>query len=180
MSIAIRPVLATATVALTGCWHAPVATVQPSGPPRVIEDSIPVESTWIAVKVQAVDAGARTLDLLAPGEAAPIRFSGGLAARNIEHARPGDTLRAILQRNLTVYVSADRRLRLAGGSSGTLVSGARVLQVDPSYRLLTLQFIDGPRETLKVHRGIKLAEMEPGDDVAIRTTRVIDVRPGSR
>ena len=34
--------------------------------------------------------------------------------------------------------------------------------------------------TLKVHRGIKLAEMEPGDDVAIRTTRVIDVRPGSR
>src|SRR4051812_12971134 len=31
MLIAIRPIVATATVALTGCWHAPVATVQPSG-----------------------------------------------------------------------------------------------------------------------------------------------------
>ena len=167
-------------VALTGCWHAPTANIQPGGPPRVIEDSIPIESTWIPVKVQAVDADERNLDLLAPGEAAPIRFSGGLAARNLEHVQPGNELRAILQRKLTVYVSTDRRLPLAGASSGTIVSGARVLEVDPSYRLLTLQFIDGRKETLKVHRGIKLAEMEPGDDVAIHTTRVIDVRPGSR
>jgi len=180
MLIAIRPIVATATVALTGCWHAPVATVQPGGPPRVIEDSIPVESTWIPVKVQAVDAAGRNIDLLAPGEAAPIRFSGALAARGLERVRPGSQLRAILQRKLTVYVSTDRRLQLAGASSGTIVSGARVLEVEPSYRLLTLQFVDGLQETLKVHRGIKLAEMEPGDDVAISTTRVIDVRPGAR
>jgi len=180
MLISIRPLAVTAAVALTGCWHAPVATVQPSGPPRVIEESIPIESTWIPVEVQAVDAEQRNLDLLAPGEAAQIRFSGGLAARNLENVQPGARLRAILQRNLTVYVSTDRRLQLAGASSGTIVSGARVLEVNPSYRLLTLQFADGLKETLKVHRGIKLAEMEPGDDVAIRTTRVIDVRPGSR
>ncbi len=176
----MRSILTVATVALTGCWHAPVATRQPGGPPRVIEESIPIESSWIPVEVQAVDADKRNLDLLAPGEATPIRFSGGLAARNLEHVQPGAQLRAILQRNLTVYVSTDRRLPLAGGSSGTVVSGARVLDVDPSYRLLTLQFTDGLQETLKVHRGIKLAEMEPGDDVVIRTTRVIDVRPGSR
>jgi hypothetical protein len=177
---AIRLLVATSTVALTGCWHAPIATVQPAGPPRVIEDSISVESRWLPVKVQAVDADKRNLDLLAPGESVPIRFSGALAARNLEHVQPGNELRAILQRNLTIYVSTDRRLPVTGASPGTIVSGARVLEVDPSYRLLTLQFIDGLKETLKVHRGVKLAEMEPGDDVAIRTTRVIDVRPGSR
>ena len=180
MLTAIKPVVVSATVALAGCWHAPVATVQPSGPPRIIEDSIPVESAWIPVKVRAVDANEASLELLAPGEAAPIRFSGGLAARHLDRARPGTELRAILQRKLTVYVSPDRRLPLAGSSSGTIVSGARVLAVDPSYRLLTLEFNDGSRETLKIHRGIKLADMEPGDDVAIYTTRVIDVRPGPR
>jgi hypothetical protein len=180
MLIAMRPIVVAATVTLAGCWHAPRATVQPAGPARVIEDSIAVESVWIPVKVQAVDAGKRNLDLIAPGEAAPIRFSGGLAARNIDHVQPGNELRAILQRTLTVYVSSDRRLPLAGASSGTIVSGARVLEVDRSYRLLTLQFVDGLQETVKVHRGIKLADMEAGDDVVIRTTRVIDVRPGSR
>ena len=180
MLIAIRPVIAAAAVALAGCWHVPAATVQPGGPPRVIEDSIAVESSWIPVKVQAVAADTRNLDLLAPGETAPIRFSDGLGARKLEHVQPGSELRAILQRELTVYVSTDRRLPLAGASSGATVSGARVLAVDPSYRLLTLQFSDGLKETLKVHSGIKLAEMEPGDDVVIRTTRVIDVRPGSR
>lgn len=180
MLIATRAAVAAAAVILTGCWHVPSATVQPSGPPRVIQGSIAVESTWIPVKVHAVDADARSLDLLAPGESSPIRFSGGLKARNLEHLQPGNALRAILQRELTVYVSTDRRLQPAGTSSGTIVSGARVLEVDPSYRVLTVQFIDGLKEKFKVHRGVKLAEMEPGDDVAIRTTRVIDVRPGTR
>jgi len=178
MLIAIRPIVAGATVALAGCWHAPVATVQPSGPPHVIEDSVPIESAWIPVKVQAVDADKVSLDLLAPGEAEPIRFSGGLAARHLDRVQSGNELRAKLQRKLTVYVSTDRRLPFHGASSGTIVSGARVLAVDQSYRLLTLEFTGGLRETLKVHRGINLAAMEPGDDVAVHTTRVIDVRPG--
>lgn len=175
-----RLVAATVTLVLSGCWHVPTANLQPGGPPRVIQDSITVEAKWTPVKVQSVDADQRNLDLLAPGETAPIRFSGVLKARDLEHVHPGSELQAILQRQVTVYVSTDRRLPSTAASSGTIVSGARVLQVDPSYRLLTLQFIDGQKETFKVHRGVKLAEMEPGDDVAIRTIRVIDVRPGAR
>ena len=34
--------LAVATFALTGCWTAPVATVQPKGDARLIQSGIPV------------------------------------------------------------------------------------------------------------------------------------------
>ena len=80
---------------------------------------------------------------------------------------------------LTVFVSNDRTLQLPG-ASGRIVGGARVLEADPSYRLLTLEFSDGKREVFKVNQRVKLGQIEPGDDVAIRTIGVIEPRPSSR
>jgi len=53
---------------------------------------------------------------------------------------------------------------------------ARVLAVDPSYRLLKLQYPDGENETIKVPLGTKLEQMEAGDSVVIRPVEVIALR----
>ena len=166
----LSTVVATATVVTAGCWHAPTANTEPSGPPRLVAEAIVVESTWSPVTVQAFDTGKQNLELMAPGESQPIRSAGHLDASDLKRLQPGDTLQAILRRELTVFVS----------TGGQIVGAARVLEVDPSYRVLTLEFADGRREIFKIHRGIKLGLIEPGDDVAIRTVGVIRLRPGSR
>ena len=56
----------------------------------------------------------------------------------------------------------------AGGAAETIRANAKVLRVDPSYRLLSLQYPDGRAETFKVGLDVKLLEMQPGDDVVVR------------
>lgn len=83
----------------------------------------------------------------------------------------------LVRAELTVFVSNDRKLRLPDRPD-ELVSEARVLEADPSYRLLTLELTDGKREVFKVNQRIKLGQIEPGDDVAIRT--LDGLKAGSR
>jgi hypothetical protein len=73
---------------------------------------------------------------------------------------------------LTVYVSPDGRLP---GDDGTTPAGtyAKVLSVDPSYRLLTLQHADGRMQTFKVGLEVELKQMQSGDAVMIQTPREI-------
>lgn len=129
--------------------------------------------------MQAINSDKRHLELLAPGELRPVQSAARLDDTALERLQVGDTLRAILQRELTIFVSADRTLQLPGAGR-LIVGGARVLQVDPSYRVLTLEFSDGRREVYKVERGTAFGPIEPGDDVAFRTINVIELRPSSR
>jgi len=65
-------------------------------------------------------------------------------------------------------------LLLAG--CGALAVHARVLAVDPSYRLLKLQYTDGENETVKVPLGTRIEQMAAGDSVVIRPVDVIALR----
>ena len=53
-------------LALTGCWTAPVASVQPKGEPRLIQDGIAVEARKSSAIVRSVDATARRIDPVHP------------------------------------------------------------------------------------------------------------------
>ncbi|HXW73414.1 MAG TPA: hypothetical protein VEK10_01260 [Steroidobacteraceae bacterium] len=156
-----------AAMAISGCWTAPVADVQPKGEPRLIQGGIPVESVKDRATVQSVDPGARTL-VLAPGQGATRTYKAGPQVQNLDRIKAGDTVRATVAEELTVYVLRGGQLSGAGGTHQTIASDARVLWVDPSYRLLILRYPDGRDETLKVPLGVKLGEMEAGDDVVIR------------
>jgi hypothetical protein len=68
------------------------------------------------------------------------------------------------------------RVPSTGGKPETLEADAKVLSVDPSYRLLTLQYPNGQAQTFKVGLNVKLLEMEPGDIVVIRTMELIALR----
>ncbi len=84
-----------------------------------------------------------------------------------------DRVRATIAEEFAVYVLRDERLPVPGGLPEAITTDARVLSVDPSYRLLALQFPNGHTETLKVHRRVRLDEMGAGDAVVIRPVEIL-------
>ena len=169
-------VLVVATSALTGCWTAPVANVQPKGEPRLIEDAIEVMALKSPAVVRSVDATARSIVLSTPGESAAVSYRVGPEVQELDRIKVGDGVRATIAEELAVYVLRDGRLSGPGGVHEAIASNARVLSVDPSYHLLTLQFPDGHTETLKVHGRVRLDEMGVGDDVVIRPVQILALR----
>jgi hypothetical protein len=166
-----------AVVALAGCWTVPVANVQPLGEPRLIQESIAVRSVKEHAVVQSVDADQRTIVLEMRGQKGTAAYSVGPAVTGLKQIKPGDTVEATVAEELAVYILREGELPGPNGTFRRVASDAKVLLVDPSYRLLTLQYPDGRDETFKVGLDVRLGEMAPGDDVVIRPREVLDLRP---
>ena len=165
------PLFALASV-LAGCWTAPVATVQPNGEARLIQGGIGVQSVKEAAIVSSVDRNAGTIVLRTPGSAENSNYKVGPKVSSLDDITVGEVVQATVTEELTVYVLRDGQLPGAGAPA----VHARVLAVDPSYRLLKLQYPDGENETIKVPLGTKLEQMEAGDSVVIRPVEVIALR----
>lgn len=170
--------LVVATLALTGCWTAPVASVQPKGEPHLIQEGIAVQARKSPAIVRSVDASARSIVLSTPGDSAAVSYRVGPEVRKLDRIKVGDRVRVTVAEELAVYVLRDGRLLGPGGVPvpEAIASNARVLSVDPSYRLLTLKFPNGYTETLKVHRRVMLDEMGAGDAVVIRPVEIVALR----
>ena len=167
--------LAVATFALAGCWTAPVATVQPKGDARLIQSGIPVVAVKDDATVQSVDADQRLMVLnFSDGTTATVK--AGPEVKDFAKARAGDKVRVKVAQELTVYVLKNGALPGADGKPESTKSDARVLVVEPAYRLLTLQYPGHPPETVKVGLNTKLFAMEAGDDVVIQTTQLLALR----
>ncbi|HEX5397469.1 MAG TPA: hypothetical protein VFY06_00275 [Verrucomicrobiae bacterium] len=159
---------------LSGCWTPPSANVQPQGEPRLIQGGITVESDGNAVTVQSVDSANRTIVLkLADGGTATCK--AGPKVKNFDQLQAGVKATADLTKELDVYLLANGRL-LDGTTAETLGVNARVLQVDPSYRLLTLQYPDGQSEIVKPGLNAKMEQMAPGDSVVVRPVAVTAIK----
>jgi hypothetical protein len=162
-----------AVAGLTGCWTAPVATVKPKGEPRLIQDGIAVESAGRPATVRSVDVGTRAIVMQTSGEAATLASRAGPKVTNLDRIRAGDRVKATVAEELTIYVSRSGELPSAVGALETPAPHAKVLSVDPSYRLLTVQYPSGRNEIFKVGRDVKLKQMEAGDDVIVRPVEVV-------
>jgi len=168
-----------AALMLAGCWMAPTADVQPRGEPRLIQDGIVVRSVKSASIVRAVDYATRTIVLIRAG-AAPSTYRVGPRVSSFGRIRPGARVKVTVAEQLAVYVLRDGRLPGAGGTLKSIAANAKVLSVDPSYRLLTLQYPGGERETLKVGLDVALGQMEAGDDVVVQPLEVVALRVRKR
>jgi hypothetical protein len=157
-------------VALTGCWTAPVATQQPGGQARLIQGGIDVESAKDSAVISAVDRNASTIVLRAFGKASTSMYKVGPQVSTLNDLKAGDVVQATVTEELTVYRIRDGQLP---GAEGTVPADARVLSVDPSYRLLKLQYPDGENETIKVPLGTRLEDMQAGDSVVIRPVELL-------
>lgn len=158
---------------LSGCWAPPSADVHPGGLPGVVAGGIEVERVASSARVESVDRVAGTLTLSEPG--IPVTVSRiGRTVRHRDDIRAGDEVRATIKEILTVYVASP-----TGGPDMAVRRGypdARVLVVDPSYRLLSVQYPGGATETFKVGLHSPMRGVEPGDSVAIRPEEVTHLR----
>jgi len=168
--------LALAALSLHGCWTAPVANVQPAGEPRLIQDGIQVQSVKDAAVVESVDTSARTIVLLSSGERGASTYKVSPDVSDLERIKAGDHVKATVTQQLAVYVLREGQLPGAGGTPETIASNAKVLTVDPSYRLLQVQYPSGKNETFKVALDVKLKEMAAGDDVVIKSGEVLRIK----
>jgi hypothetical protein len=162
-------------VALTliGCWTTPNANVQPVGKPGLIQGGIPVEIIQDPVTVESVDASQRTITLKRD-DGTMKTFTVGETVNNLDQVKVGDRIKAAVKAELAVYILENGRLPNPDGTTRprTINFNARVLQVDPSYRLLTLQFTNGHTMTIKAGQDVMLEKMAPGDDVVMRSHEV--------
>ena len=165
---AVTLLLSTMMLALTGCWTPPNANVQPVGEPRLIQSAIPVESVKESATVQTIDAGQRTITLkFSDNSMATCKV--GSRVPDFDKVQVGDKVKVTLAEQLAIYVLKDGRLPGAGGSDEVIPVIAKVQSVDPSYRLLTLQYTSGQTEVLKAGLDAKLWEMQPGDAVVLQS-----------
>jgi hypothetical protein len=159
-----------AALVLAGCWTPPSANVQPAGKPGLIQDGIAVQSVKNPATVQAIDVGARTITLKLSDNTTPT-YQVGAQVKNFDRVQVGNQVRATVTDVLAVYRLENGRLP-DGATAETLGVNARVLKVDPSYRILTLQYPDGRSEKLKPGLGTRMQEMAPGDSVVARPQEV--------
>jgi hypothetical protein len=172
--------LVSVTTLMSGCWTAPNANLRPTGEPRVIDDSIEVEISMPPVRVESID-GAKRILVVSSRDATRIEMKIAPAVRNLEDVHPGDQIRPVVREKLRIYVAPPPER----GDSG--VTGApqasRVLVIDPSYRLLTVQYPDGRTDTFKVGLNARLKDVEPGDSVVVNAFEAVDLHvqhPSSR
>ena len=168
-----HPPLFAAALVLAGCWTAPVATVQPHREARLIQTAISVKSVKDTAVVSSLDRSAGTIVLHSSGRPETSTYRLAPKVSGLDDIKAGDVVQATVTEDLTIYALRDGQLPDTGG---TLSVNARVLMVDPSYRLLTLQYPDGQKETLKVPLGTRLEQMEAGDSVVIRPVELLALR----
>jgi len=172
--------LVAVTMLMSSCWTAPNANLRPKGEPRVIEDSIEVEISMPPMRVESIDRVKRIL-VASSREASTIEMKIAPGVRNLEDVNPGDQIRPKVREKLTIYVAPQPEREDSGLTGGPHAS--RILVIDPSYRLLEVQYPDGRTDKFKVGLNTRLKDMEPGDAVAVHSLEAVDLRirrPSSR
>lgn len=159
---------------LSGCWVPPSAAVRPGGEPRVIAGGIVIERVADSATVAGLDRATRTLTLSMP-EAALSTYRVGRGVSDWGDIRVGDRVRAKVREVLTVYVApADGSSSRSTGPRGR-PANARVLIVDPSYRVLTVRYPNGGTQAFKIGLHTPMRGIEAGDSVTIRPLDVVEL-----
>ena len=161
-------------VLLAGCWTPPNANVQPPGQAGLIQSGITVEIVQNPATVESVDAGRRTITLKRTDGLART-YTVGPKVKNFDQVKAGDQVKATVTEDLAIYILENGRLP-DGTTAETLGVNAKVLQVDPSYRILTLQYPNGQSEKLKPGLETRIQEISPGNSVVVRPGGLTAIR----
>jgi len=115
---------------------------------------------------------------------------------NFSQLQPGDKVKATITEAATIFLvkngpppSAGPGVAVSGLAGGgqlasvvldTMDAQAKVNKVDPSYRLLTVEYANGSTKDFKVPLPANLENVRPGDEAVVRTTEplVIRIEPG--
>lgn len=153
--------VAAGMLCLSGCWMPPMAVLRQSVPPGPL-GTLQVETDVSYARIESVDCGARTVTLRALEPAGT--YAVGSRVRNWESLRTGDAVNARIRLELAVYIPA--------ATDDPHRPAARVLNVDQSFRVITLQYASGASDDFKVDLKSPLRAVMPGATVDIHPLEV--------
>jgi len=182
--------LIAALLAGTACVHRP--------PPPTVETTVietptgaeVVETIQVTATVAGINYGTRQIVLLGPG-GRELTYKVDKNAVNFDQIKVSDLVKATVTEKLAVNLSKDKAPASAGVAAtvvlapkgappGGVVAGtsevtATVTSVDAKARKVTLKFVDGTSDTVKVGKAIDLSKVSPGDSVTARLTEFIAI-----
>jgi len=111
---------------------------------------------------------------------------------NFDQIAVGDVVKAKLSRSVSLFLLKDgpapmmsSSMTVSGAAKGESPSGtavettdvtAKVIAVDPSYRLVKVAYEDGKKKEFKTPLGLSLKDVKKGDDVLLRISNNMAIR----
>jgi hypothetical protein len=176
-------------VMLTSCVSSPsvqkasTTAYQPGVPGGTL-----VETYKITVNVGEIDTASRKVTLVAP-DGTRNTFTALPSDRTFDLLKIGEQVQATVTRQLVVFL---RRNGAALNSAPMIDAGlapditgsdmlksdivqrvARVGAIDRKHHQATLDFMDGTSQRFNVRRDVNLEQVQPGEQVVIRTTSAV-------
>lgn len=141
--------------------------------------------------VQSINPNDRTVVLQHPGGSLTT-YECGPDVRNFDQIKVGDQVTATVAESVAIVLVEGGGMPMGASSTSAMVRAplgampaakavdtvaftAKVVSVDTVNREVTLQTMDGQSQTVKVGPDIKLANVNPGDDVGVRVTRAFAI-----
>jgi hypothetical protein len=150
--------------------------VHPKGKPRLIQGGLRAYPVQYLARVEAVDSADRTLSIRRVDDPKPFTLPLGPQVGSLEHVVVGERIRVTVTEEVSIFLLQDGRVPSVGGSADRRAPDARVVSVDPSFRLLTIQFPNASTQTLKLGLQARMTDMQAGDGVLIRPIEATAVR----
>jgi hypothetical protein len=192
LKLAVTMVVPAALLALTSCSSTPEpAASSDSTLPEGVRGGIVLDAATATATVQSINAADRTVMLQHPdGSVTPYKC--GPDVLNFDQIKVGDHVTATVAESLAIGLMKGGGVPTAEGTSSAIVRAplgakpggrmvdtvgfiAKVVSVDSGTRQVTLQTVDGSKQTVKVGPDINLDNVSPGDDVGVRMTRAIAI-----
>ncbi|HTR42422.1 MAG TPA: hypothetical protein VMH87_12470 [Pseudomonadales bacterium] len=161
-----------------------------AGGAEIVRGRVILDAATETATVQSIDKDTRTVVLL-HGDGTTSSYECGPDVRNFDQIKVGDQVTATVSESVAIGLikggvspgagtaTAVVRSPLGDKPAGKIVDTvgfiAKVVSIDPSTRMVTLQTPDGQNQTLKVGPDVDLTGVNPGDDVGVKVTRAFAV-----
>jgi hypothetical protein len=182
-------VLPAALLTFTSCASSPrVEKVSTTAYQPGVPGGTLIETYRITATVAEIDAATRKVSLVAP-DGSRNTFTALPGDRVFDQLKAGEQVQATVTRQLVVclrkngvalnstpMIEAGLAPDIAGSDvlkSDTVQRVARVSAIDRKHRQATLDFMDGNSQRFNVRKDVNLEQVQPGEQVVIRTTSAV-------
>jgi hypothetical protein len=168
-------VLPAGALLLTACHSTENYRKQAALNPSLAGGAIRVESEKLEGTVQSLDEAQRTAVLALEGDGTnTYRISQGVM--NLATITPGTEVKARAVDEQALFLN---NAPIPAASPGVSDFKTKIWNLDRSYRLIELQYPNAETRQFKVPLGTDLSNVNPGDEVVVRSTEplLVELRP---
>jgi len=190
LNITATIVVPTILLCLAGCKSAPVNPLATQTSPTLAGGMPVIQTFKEKVVITSMVASERRL-ALRTGKGDTITCKAAPQVSNFNQLQVGETVKATITDAVVLFPakstelpSAGPGVEISGSAEGaapstvvlqTTDSRARAINVDPSYRLLKVEYANGSKKEFKVPLPYTLENVHKGDEVVVRATEPLAI-----